>query len=181
QATKQFRLPWVLSSLIFEAAFYLNWIHLKKELPVVLILATLGVLLSAGVTAAGMHYVSNWPWSAALVFGALIAATDPVSVIAAFKETRAGGRLRLLIESESLFNDGTAAVLFGIAVEIALGQVGTPLEMVSRLLVSVSGSLVCGAAVAGAALLLTGHTEDHLVEIPFTTVAAYGSFLLAEH
>jgi monovalent cation:H+ antiporter, CPA1 family len=179
--TKELLFSVLLPPLIFEAAYYLNWSLLRKDLPVVLVLATLGVVFSAGVTAAGMHYFANWQWFSALIFGVLIAATDPVSVIATFKEAKAHGRLLLLVESESLFNDGTAAVFFAICLELALGRTLTPLEMTTTLILTVAGSLLCGAIVAGLALLLTGHTEDHLVEITFTTVAAYGSFLLAEH
>ncbi|HEY2013374.1 MAG TPA: sodium:proton antiporter [Bryobacteraceae bacterium] len=179
--TKNLLFTALLPPLIFEAAFYLSWKQLRKDLSVVVVLATLGVVLSVAVTAAGMHYLADWQWLSALVFGVLIAATDPVSVIATFKEAKAHGRLLLLVESESLFNDGTAAVLFAIVLESAAGQDVTPLNASLHLLVMGGGSLLCGALVAGAALLLTGRTDDHLVEITFTTVAAYGSFLLAEH
>ena len=87
----------------------------------------------------------------------------------------------VLIECESLFNDGTAAVAFGVLVALALGQQLTPVDIAATLLKTVWGGILCGAAVAVAALLLAGQTEDHLVEITFTTVAAYGSFLLADH
>lgn len=179
--TKNLLFTVLLPPLIFEAAFTLQWPQLRSDLPVVLVLASLGVVLSAALTAAGIHYLVGWPWPSALVFGALIAATDPVSVIATFKGARVGGRLRLLIESESLFNDGTAAVLFAICVAAASGQFLTPLQVTAKLIIIIGGSLVCGALVAIVALFLTGRTDDHLVEITFTTVAAYGSFLLAEH
>ena len=179
--TKNLLFTVLLPPLIFEAAFGLDWRQLWIDLPVVLVLATLGVVLSAAVSTVGMHFLAHWPWVTALVFGALIAATDPVSVIATFKEARVGGRLRLLIESESLFNDGTAAVLFAICVAAASGESLTVLQGTVRLAVTIGGSLVCGAVVAVAALLLAGRTDDHLVEITFTTVAAYGSFLVAEH
>ncbi len=181
ELTKELLFTVLLPPLIFEAALYLKWSELRKDLPVVLVLATLGVVLSAGVTAAGMHYLANWQWLGALVFGVLIAATDPVSVIATFKEAKAHGRLLLLIESESLFNDGTAAVLYSICVALALGHSLTPFAMTARLLIMVGGSLICGAIVAAVVLLLAGRTEDHLIEVTFTTVAAYGAFLLAEH
>jgi CPA1 family monovalent cation:H+ antiporter len=179
--TKDLLFTVLLPPLIFEAAFYLRWKDLRRDLPVVLVLATFGVILSAAAMAAGMHYLVRWQWFSALIFGILIAATDPVSVIATFKEAKAHGRLLLLVESESLFNDGTAAVLFAIALELASGRAPTPLDTAERLAVTVGGSLLCGALVAGAALLLAGRADDHLVEITFTTVAAYGSFLLAEH
>jgi CPA1 family monovalent cation:H+ antiporter len=170
-----------LPALVFEAALYIRWKELQQDLWVVLTLATVGVLLSAGITAAGMHYLVHWEWPIALVFGILIAATDPVSVIATFKETGVEGRLRLLVEAESLFNDSTAAVGFGIAVTLATGHpIGTA-ETASLLVTSIGGGILCGIAVAGSLLLLAGRTEDNLVEITFTTAIAYGSFLLAEH
>ncbi len=179
--TKQLIFSALLPPLLFEAALYLHWKPLRRDLPVILSLATVGVALSAGVTTVGMHYLVQWSWTSAFLFGVLIAATDPVSVIATFKEAKVKGRLLLLIESESLFNDGTAAVAFTIAVALALGEHLTLLRMVTTLLVTTGGGILCGAAVAGGVLLLAGRTEDHLVEITFTMIAAYGSFLLAEH
>ena len=91
------------------------------------------------------------------------------------------GRLLVLVEAESLFNDGTAAVAFGVVVAMASGRLLSPLEITAMLLKTIGGGVFCGFAVAIGALLLAGRTEDHLVEITFTTVAAYGSFLLADH
>ena len=179
--TKDLIFTTLLPPLVFEAAFQLQWKPLRRDLPVILLLATLGVILAAALTAAGMHYIAGWTWMAALVFGVLIAATDPVSVIATFKESGVRGRLRLLVEAESLFNDGTAAVAFGIVVAIALGQHFTAFDLTRTLVITAGGGILCGALVAGAVLLLAGPTTDHLVELAFTTVAAYGSFLLAEH
>jgi CPA1 family monovalent cation:H+ antiporter len=170
----------LLPPLVFEAAFQLSWKPLRRDLPVILLLATVGVLLAAALTTVGMHYVAGWPWLSALVFGVLIAATDPVSVIAAFKECGIHGRLRILMEAESLFNDGTAAVAFGIAVALAIGQPSSVFEIGRTLVVVVGGGIASGALVAGCILLLSGRTDDHLIELTFTTVAAYGSFLLAE-
>jgi CPA1 family monovalent cation:H+ antiporter len=179
--TKDLIFTALLPPLLFEAAFYIHWDQLRRDFSVIVLLATLGVLLSACVTAAGMHYMAHWQWLAALVFGVLIAATDPVSVIATFKEAKAHGRLLVLIEAESLFNDGTAAVAFGVVVALASGQQLTSLEITALLAKIIGGGILCGAAVSIGALLLTGRTDDHLVEITLTTVAAYGSFLLADH
>jgi CPA1 family monovalent cation:H+ antiporter len=181
ELTKQLVFTAFLPPLIFEAAFHLRWSELRKDLPVILTLATVGILLSSAATAIGMHYLAQWTWISALLFGVLIAATDPVSVIATFKEAKVLGRVRLLVEAESLFNDGTAAVAFTIALAFSYGQsVGVP-GIAKTLALMIIGSLVCGAIVAGLALLLIGSTDDRLVEITLTTVAAYGSFLLAEH
>jgi CPA1 family monovalent cation:H+ antiporter len=178
--TKDLIFTALLPPLLFEAAFYIPWNQLRRDFSVIVVLATMGVALSAGVTAVGMRYLAQWPWLGALVFGVLIAATDPVSVIATFKEAKVHGRLLVLVEAESLFNDGTAAVAFGVVVAIASGQTVTSLAIAAMLLKTIGGGIVCGAAVALGALLLAGRTDDHLVEITFTTVAAYGSFLLAD-
>lgn len=169
-----------LPPLVFEAALYIRWQELRRDLIVILTLATVGVLLSAGITTVGMHYLAQWDWAGAALFGTLIAATDPVSVIATFKEAGVHGRLRLLVEAESLFNDGTAAVAFAVALALVLGNHTGPFEIGQAFASSVLGGILFGGLVALAVLQLTGQTEDHLVEITFTTVAAYGSFLLAE-
>jgi CPA1 family monovalent cation:H+ antiporter len=67
----------LLPPLIFEAAFHIPWKPLRRDLAPILVLATAGVLLSAGVTSVGMYFVAHWDWLSALVFGVLIAATDP--------------------------------------------------------------------------------------------------------
>ena len=170
-----------LPVLVFEASFYIRWKELKENFAVVLTLATVGVIFSATITATGMHYLIGWEWPIAMVFGILITATDPVAVIATFKETGVQGRLKLLVEAESLFNDGTAAVGFGIAITLAMGQPMDVPSALSLLVTSIGGGILCGGLMAGGLLLLAGQTEDPLVEITFTTVAAYGSFFLAEY
>jgi CPA1 family monovalent cation:H+ antiporter len=179
--TREILFDTLLPPLLFEAALSLRWDELRRQLPVVLTLASAGVALSGAVTAAGMRCLAGWTWPSALLFGALIAATDPVSVIATFREAKARGRLPLLIESESLFNDGTAAVAFGVAVTLAAGRSLSGWAVAAALASTIGGALLCGAATGVLALLLAGRTEDHLVELTVTTVAAYGSFLLAEH
>jgi len=179
--TKELIFTTLLPPLIFEAAFYLHWQELKRDFWLITTLASIGVVLSAGVTALGMHYLAGWHWVGALIFGVLIAATDPVSVIATFKEAGVHGRLRTLVEAESLFNDGAAAVLFGVVIAVAAGQDVTSSFIGMALLKTVGGGILCGAVVGWVMLFLAGRTTDHLVEITFTTVAAYGSFMLAEH
>ena len=170
-----------LPPLVFEAALFIHWRDFKKELPVVALLATAGVTLAAAVTAVGMYYALSWDWGSAIVFGVLIAATDPVSVIATFKESKAHGRLRMLIESESLLNDGTAAVAFVAVLGVLAGGHETVLSISGALFVTIIGGVVIGGSIAYLFMLLAGRTPDYLVEITFTTLAAYGSFFVAEH
>jgi CPA1 family monovalent cation:H+ antiporter len=179
--TKDLLFTALLPPLLFEAALSIPWRELRPEMGIVTVMATVGVGLSAAVTSVGMHFLAGWQWISALVFGVLIAATDPVSVISIFREAKAKGRLLLLIETESLFNDGTAAVAFAVVLAAAGGASASVDGTLLALAQSIGGGFACGAAVAMIGLLLIGRTDDHLVEIAVTTVAAYGSFLLAEN
>jgi monovalent cation:H+ antiporter, CPA1 family len=178
--TKELIFTSLLPPLIFEAALFLHWRELRKIMPVALVLASVGLIISAFVTGMGMHFFLGWPIISAGIFGVLIAATDPVSVIAIFKETGIRGKLRLLIEAESLFNDGTAAVLFALVIAFSKGIALTPLKLAINAVFIVGGGIMCGTIVSLLILHIAGKTEDHLVELTFTTVVAYGSFLLAE-
>jgi CPA1 family monovalent cation:H+ antiporter len=171
----------LLPPLIFEAALYITWADLRRDSLVISALATVGVVLSALIIFAGLTRIAHWDWASALLFSVLIAATDPISVIATFKEAHVRGRLGFLIEAESLFNDATAAVCFALALPlIESGHLHAP-EILGTFVTVTLGGVFFGALVAGVILLLAGRTEDHLIEITLSTVAAYGSFLLAEH
>src|ERR1700749_1862808 len=170
-----------LPPLVFEAALFIHWQEFKKELPLVTLLATAGVVLSAAGTALGIRYALGGDWASAVVFGILIAATDPVSVLATFKESKVPGRLRMLIESESLLNDGTAAVAFVAVLGVLAGGHETFLSITGDLFVTIIGGVLIGGVIAYLFMLLAGRTPDYLVEITFTTLVAYGSFFVAEH
>jgi CPA1 family monovalent cation:H+ antiporter len=172
----------ILPPLLFEAAISIHWKELRQDLVPVLVLSTLGVVISAVVVAGGMVWLVGWALAPAIVFGVLIAATDPVAVIAMFKDLGVKGRLRLLVESESLANDGVAAVLFALALAWALAPQTSPgiLSSVLALVTSAGGGIAVGLAVGAAAIALAGRTADHLIAAALTTVAAYASFLLAE-
>ena len=170
----------LLPPLIFEATLFIRWRELTRNLPVILVFATIGVILSALLTSAGMVYLAGWTWQSAALFGILIAATDPVSVIATFREAGVHGRLRLLVEAESLFNDAVAAVGFAAILTFVSGADISLQTTILNASWSVVGGLLIGALCAGVAILLTGTTDDHLVELALSTVAAYGSFLIAE-
>ena len=178
--TPELIFTFLLPPLVFEAALHLKWQQFRREAPLVLSIAFIGTLLSALVVAAGMHALVGWGWQAALLFGSLIAATDPVSVVAMMKEQNAASRLRFLMEAESLVNDGAAAVLFSLAVAWIAGEDATPGLAVMSLITTVGGGILCGLVIAGALLLVASGSDDHLVEITLTVLAAYGSFVVAE-
>jgi CPA1 family monovalent cation:H+ antiporter len=171
----------LLPPLVFEAALQLDWRRFRAELPLTLTLAFLGVGIAAAVVAGGMHWLVGWSWIGAALFGVLIAATDPVSVIAAFREMGAQPRVSMVVEAESLLNDGVAAVGFAVLSTIAAGASPGAANVVPAFIWTLGGGLMIGLAISAAILLVVGRTDDPLVEITLTTIAAYASFLLAEH
>ena len=182
--THDFIFEVILPPLLFEAALSIRWRELRQDMLPVLVLSTLGVVITAVVVAAGMVNFLAWPVAPSVVFGVLIAATDPIAVLAMFKDTGIKGRLRLLVESESLFNDGVAAVLFALVLSWAQATGSSELSTVAvgrTLAFMTGGGILVGIACGAAAVALAGRTSDHLVEATLTAVAAYGSFLLAEH
>jgi CPA1 family monovalent cation:H+ antiporter len=180
--THEFIFDLILPPLLFEAALVIHWKELRRDLLPILTLSTLGVLISTAVVAACMMFFLNWQLAPALIFSVLIAATDPVAVIALFKDVGVTGRLRLLVESESLFNDGVAAVLFVLTLAWVQGGDGDAHANVVWILVSMAGGgVLVGMLCGGVATLLLGRTCDHQVETTLTAVTAYGAFLLAEH
>ena len=171
----------LLPPLVFEAALQLDWKRFRQELPLTLTLAFLGVIGASAFVSIGMHWLLGWSWLGAALFGVLISATDPVAVIATFKELKGPKRLTMVVESESLLNDGVAAVAFAVLAAIASGAAPTAGQIIPQFLWSLFGGILIGGALAAVILLIAGRTEDRLVEITLTTIAAWGSFLLAEH
>ena len=179
--THEFIFDVALPPLLFEAALFIHWHELRRDALPVLTLATIGTVISGAAVTAGMIWLLHWPLQAALVFGVLIAATDPVAVIAMFKDTGVHGRLRLLVESESLLNDGVAAVLFGLVLSWIGGTDTTSLSAAVALIKTAGGGVLIGLAAGGLGILVAGRTSDRMVETAVTVAAAYGSFLGAEH
>jgi CPA1 family monovalent cation:H+ antiporter len=109
--------------LVFESAYNIDKQMLKNNLVVILSLAVIAMLLTCFITAVllfyGIAHESGFPWLAALITGAILAATDPVAVIIKLREINAPARVSVLLEGESLFNDATAIVLFGLFLSLA--------------------------------------------------------------
>ncbi len=166
--------------LIFEAAFHLRWDDLKRDLGLIMSLAVVGVLVATVVTAVVVHYGLGMPVTVALLFGALVAATDPVAVVALFRSLGAPKRLQVLLEGESLFNDGTAIVIFNLLLGVALtGQYSVSQGVMDFLRVAGGGFLV-GVLLGALVASVIARVDDYLLETALTTVLAYGAFLVAE-
>jgi len=170
-----------LPPLVFEAAIQIPWKPFRRELPLLTALVTFGVALAALVVAGGMHWLLGWSWIGGGLFGVLIAATDPVAVVATFKAMKVQQRLHLLVEAESLLNDGVAAVGFAVLLSIAGGGAVGGGMVAIELVKTIVGGIVAGGVVALPLILIAGRTTDRLIEVTLTMLIAYGSFLLAEH
>ena len=176
-----------LPALLFEASWNLKFERLREHLALVLTLAVMGVGLSVGIIGLLLHYLTGISWSNALLFGSIISATDPVSVLALFKKLGAPERLNVIIEGESLLNDGTAVVVFRILLGIVIGTttVDSTADLITSSLLQFAlvalGGIALGSVIGFVASTLTSYFDDHLLEIMLTTIAAYGSFILAEN
>src|SRR5205823_3251655 len=98
-----------------EASFNLRWSELRANLPWVVLLATIGVVLTTALVALVGHTALGLAVPVAILFGVMVAPTDPVAVVAVFRRLHVPERLLNLVEAESLLNDGTGVVLFTVA------------------------------------------------------------------
>jgi CPA1 family monovalent cation:H+ antiporter len=170
-----------LPGLLFEAGININVRYLLKELGPILLVAIVGVLIAAVSTGYLVHWVVGVPLMAALVFGALISATDPISVLALFKQLGVNKRLAVLVEGESLFNDGTAVVLFQILLAAVVTGEWNAVSGVGLFLKVALGGGAIGLGLGYVVSRVTQRVDDPQIEITLTTILAYGSFLIAEH
>jgi CPA1 family monovalent cation:H+ antiporter len=166
--------------LIFEAAFHLNIADLRRNLSGILVLAVPGVILTTVIIGSILAYGTQLSLPVALVFGSLIAATDPVAVVSLFRILGVNRQLSTLVEGESLFNDGTALVLFSLMLTFALtGEFNLMEGAVNFVRVS-AGGIMIGLFAGWVVSRLIANIDDYLIETTLTTVLAYGSYLGAE-
>lgn len=166
--------------LIFEAAFHLDLRLLRDSLSPILILAVPGVILTALLVGGVVALGTGLSFATAVVFGALIAATDPVAVVALFRELGVPRRLAVAVEGESLFNDGTAIVLFRIALVAALSGSFDLVDGLLDFLQVAVGGMIVGLALGWLTAQLIARVDDRLISATLTTLLAYGAYLLAE-
>jgi CPA1 family monovalent cation:H+ antiporter len=175
-------------ALLFEGAWNFSVDELRRVWIPVALLVGPGLLLTLGVATLVLHLVAGLSWGAAILLGAILTPTDPVAVLALFRELGVGGRLRAIIEGESLLNDGVASVIYlvvlGLAETVAQGHGLTGLGVTGAFALGFA-QLALGGVVLGLALGISmgwglRWIDDPLVETTATLVATYGVYLLAE-
>lgn len=173
-------LYFLIPPLVFEAAYHLKYDQLMKDMRMIVLLAVPGVIINLLIVGGIIAWGAGLSINAALLFGALIAATDPVSVVAIFRKLGAPKRLELMLESESLFNDGTAIVLFNLALTASLtGRFDLVNGVVDFVRVA-AGGIIIGLVLGWLVSALMSRINDYLIATTLTTVLAFGSYLLAE-
>jgi CPA1 family monovalent cation:H+ antiporter len=187
QASSDLILAILVPPLIFEATLHIPWNKLRNDLLPVLMLAVIGTLLGTIMVGGIVMQVLEIPLLAAVAFGALISATDPVAVIAFFRSLGVSKRLAILVEGESLFNDGVAIVIFNLAVGAAAvaGSTGvielTVGEAIVEFIIVAFGGLGVGLFLGYVvSTIILKNVDDHLIETATTVALAFGSFLTAE-
>ena len=185
--TKSLLFSLFLPGLLFEAAFHIDFKQFWLNHLAVFSLALPGVILATALTALiltpavnAFHVLQGFTWKYALVFGALISATDPIAVVGVFKSLGVPRRLAVLLNGESLLNDGTAIVFFTLSLALVTNREVTVTGLSWDFIQIVGIGLLIGTAVGFGASQLTKHVDEPMIEITLTTIAAYGSFLVAE-
>jgi Na+:H+ antiporter len=178
----------LLPGLLFEAAFHIEFKQFWRNRLAISSLALPGVVAAIALTALiltpvvnMLHFVQGFTWKHALVFGALISATDPIAVVAIFKNLGVPKRLAVLLDGESLLNDGTAIVFFTLSLALVTGTVVTAGGLGLDFIKIVGIGALIGTGVGVAVSQVIKHVDDPMIEIMLTTIAAYGSFVAAEH
>jgi CPA1 family monovalent cation:H+ antiporter len=179
QVTPELVLLVLVPGLVFEAALRLELGDLRSTFGWMILLAAPGVLISATIVAIVLNLATGLPFELGMVVGAMVAATDPVAVISTFRNLGAPHRLATLVEGESLFNDGTALVLFAVTVRAITADV-TIAESAEAVVITVVSSIGIGLAVGWLASRLIGLVADHPIELTISLAAAYGTYLLAD-
>ena len=161
-----------LPPLLFEAAWNLKWSDLKRDLVPICLYAVLGVVISIAGIAIGFNQLAGLSLTTALLIGASLSATDPVSVTALFRELGVGSRLVTLMEGESLFNDGMAVVAFGFLVALSLGTAQLEVQPILVQFFTVVGiGVAVGGLIGFGISYLTQRFDLPMVEQSLTLVS----------
>jgi len=183
--TKELLFAVFLPGLLFEAAFHLEaeefWRNRVTIFSLALPAVALATLLTAAILVSALRLAGlALAWGPAFVFATLIAATDPIAVVSLVRTLGAPIRLGVLIEGESLLNDGTAAVSFAAAVGYVLGTQPDAASLAFEFFFAIGAGVVIGGLAGLATRRLLAWLDDAMIMITVTSAAAYGAFLVAD-
>jgi CPA1 family monovalent cation:H+ antiporter len=176
----------MLPFLLFAGALHVDFNRVREQAAAIAVLATLGVVATALATGALLWGAARLlhvplPFAYALLFGALIAPTDPIAVIALLRSARAPPSLEALMSGESLVNDGVGVVLFVALLEVVVGG-GEPSvrAVATSFVVEGAGGAILGIGVGALGVALLRSVDDYPVEIFLTLAIASSSYALAD-
>lgn len=178
-----------LPILIFESAFNMNIRKMVENIWSISLLSVLGLIISATLIATILYFLLplvglHVPFIVVLLFGAIISSTDPVAVLALFKEFGAPKRLTMIFEGESLFNDGTAVALFLVVLSIAehgFNGSKTIIEGTGMFLMMVVLGIAFGLFMAAIFSRILRYTRSNeLISINILIISAHLVFILCE-
>jgi CPA1 family monovalent cation:H+ antiporter len=169
-----------LPPLLFDAAFRLDDVQLRRLAQPVLVLAVPGTIATAVIVGLAVVFALHLPLAIGLLFGSIVAATDPVAVVGVFRNLDAPRRLVVIAEGESLINDGVAITLYTVMIGLATLGSADFVGALGLFLKQVVGGVAIGAVLAVVFSRLTAIVDDHLVEMTLSTALAYGSYLAAQ-
>lgn len=176
----------LLPVLLFESAFHINFHQFRLQFKTITFIATFGLLVSIFAIAVVLSALAGLPFSLAVLFGSIISATDPIAVISLFKHLGAPKRLALVADGESMFNDATGVIAFRIVSVVALGTSALTPQSIATSMASFAlifiGSILLGGLIGYlVASVIARIRNDQIIETTMTIVAAFGSFIAAEH
>jgi len=180
QISPQIILALLVPPLVFEAAFHIHIDDLRRDFWLILLLAVPGVILTTLLVGWLVAEGTGLAIQITLVFGAIVSATDPAAVVALFRRLGAPRRLQVLLEGESLFNDGTAIVMFSLMVSIASAGTFSWTSGVAEFVTIAGGGLAVGILLGMLISQFISRIDEPLVETTLTIVLAFGSYLIAE-
>jgi CPA1 family monovalent cation:H+ antiporter len=172
-----------LPPLLFESAFHLNFRRLKKDAIIISLFATLGVVITTFIIALGVHFLLGVPIWISLLFGSVVASTDPIAVIAIFKEMGAPNRLLQLVDAESMMNDGTSIILSRLILSfMSFGFASSSIVWTGpNFLFVFLGGAAFGSLVAFLGSYLIKQLKDEIfIEVTISFLIAFLSFIIAE-
>ena len=182
-ALNQIILLFGASYILFDGGALLRLRVLKRVWITIVVLATVGILITAGITGLAAYYVFGVPWSVALLLGATIASTDPATLVPVFRQIHIRERVAQTVMSESAFNDAMGAILTFTVLGVATGtgefSLVTPLiELLKQAVIGI----VAGVGLGYLAALLIAHERwAFLAEYApvVTLVAVIGAYFAA--